>query len=109
MENYIKIPFDILSKLNDNCPYDLSNQLSFYLLFLINGIIRNEASPSCKKTRSDIIKTLKKFTSDSDVTNAAKSVDISALPLHTRLVAKLLAMKNADLLYLYTKLLRRYI
>ena len=109
MENYIKIPFDILSKLNDNCPYDLSNQLSFYLLFLINGIIRNEASPSCKKTRSDIIKTLKKFTRDSDVTNAAKSVDVSVLPLHTRLVAKFLAMKNADLLYLYTKLLRRYI
>lgn len=109
MENYIKIPFDILSKLNDNSPYDLSKQLDYYLLFLINGVIRNEANPDCEKSKSEIVATLKKFTCDSDVVSAAKGVDMSVLPLHTKLVAKFLSLKSADLLFIYIKLLRRFI
>ena len=110
MENTILIPYGILKKAFEyHKGYNLDAQLNYYLLSLINGIVRNEANPKNKKSIKDKIATFKKFTTNKDVVNAAKSIDYSILPLHTKLYAKSLALKSPSLLYLYSLLLRRFL
>ena len=108
-ENYMMIPYDILKNTFSSYSYDLSKQLNYYLLYLINGIVRNEANPACKKSKKEKKATLAKFAKNEDVINAAGSVDLSILPLHTKFVAKFLASKNVNLLYLYSVVLRRFL
>lgn len=109
LEETILIPYEILKTVFSKYPYDLSMPLNYYLLYSVNGVIRNEASPQCKKSRSEKKRTFKKFTSNSDVAAAAKSIDYSILPLHTRLVAGMLAGGNTELLYLYSVLLKKFL
>lgn len=109
LENTILIPYGILKNVFDKFDYELASQLNYYLLYLVNFAVRNEANPSCKKSRKEIIKTLKKFTSNENVVLAAKSVDFAKLPIHTKLVARLLAKGNASMIYLYTLLFRRFL
>lgn len=109
LENTIMLPYEILKAQFSASEYDFSKQLSYYLLYMINLVVRNEANPSCKKRTADKIKTLKAFTNNSDVVAAGKGVDSSLLPVHTKLVAKFLAWKNPYLLYLYSLLLRRFL
>lgn len=108
-ENIILIPYEILKKVFSRCKYDFSNQINYYLLYLVNGVIRNEASPDNKKSVKEKLATFKKFTSNDDVVSAAKSVDYSLLPFHTKLVAKFFSMKSPILLYLYSVMLRRFL
>lgn len=107
LEETILIPYEILKTVFAKYPYALSRQLQYYLLYSVNGVIRNEANPQCRKSKREKKQTLKKFTSNKDVSNAAKSIDYSILPFHTRLIAKLLAAENTELLYWYTVLLKR--
>lgn len=110
MEDTIMIPYEILKKaFSKYNGFELDKQLEYFLLSLINGIVRNEANPKNKKSIKDKKATFKKFTTNEDVVNAAKSIDYSILPLHTKLYAKSLALKSPNLLYLYSLLLRRFL
>lgn len=106
MENTILIPFEILKKRFAESEYDFSNQINYYLLFLVNFVIRNEAHLDNKKSAKEKIKTLKKITLNEDVVNAAKSVDYSCLPKHTQLIAKALSKKSYLAIYLYSVILK---
>lgn len=108
-ENYMMIPYDILKSTFASHPYDLSEQLNYYLLYLVNGIVRNEANPNCKRSRKEKMATLSKFAKNEDVIKAARLVNLSILPLHTKFIARFLASKNVNLLYLYSVLLRRFL
>lgn len=110
MENTILIPYSILKNaFAEYKNYNFDTQLNYYLLTLINGIVRNEANSGNKKSVKEKKSTFKKFTLNEDVVSAAKSIDYSVLPLHTKLYAKSLALKSPDLLYLYSLLLRRFL
>lgn len=109
LENTIFIPVEILKNTFAEYNYNFSNSLDYYILYMTNLVVRNEASPDCKKTGKEKKQTLKKFALNEDVVKAAKSVDGSILPLHTKLVAKFLAKSNVHLLYLYSVLLRRFL
>ncbi|MGN0527796.1 MAG: glycosyltransferase family 2 protein [Eubacterium sp.] len=110
MEDTIMIPYEILKKVFSKYNgFELDKQLDYFLLSLINGIARNEANPKNKKSIKDKKATFKKFTTNEDVVNAAKSIDYSILPLHTKLYVKSLALKSPNLLYLYSLLLRRFL
>lgn len=109
LEETILIPYEILKAVFAKYPYDLSRQLNYYLLYSVNGVIRNEANPQCKKSKKEKKQTLKKFTSNKDVLNAVKSIDYSILPFHTKFIAKLLARENTELLYWYSVLLKNFL
>ena len=109
MEDTILIPYEILKKAFADYDYNLSAQLSYYLIYLVNMMIRNEANPGNKKTLAEIKNTLKKFVNNSDVLNSARFIDRSLLPLHTRFVAGFISSKNTNLLYCYIHLLRRFL
>lgn len=109
MEDTILIPYDILKKAFDEDKYNFSSQLNYYLLYLVNMVIRNEANRDNKKSASQRICTFKKFTDNENVVNAAKSVEYSRLPKHTQLIAKFISLKSPVLLYFYSVLLRRFL
>lgn len=109
LENIILIPYDILSKVLEEDKYNFSDQLNYYLIYLVNMVIRNESSPDNKKSAAQKIKTFKKFTENKDVAAAAGSIDYSRLPKHTRLIAKFISIKSPVLLYFYSVLLRRFL
>ncbi len=110
LEDTILIPYEILkevfAKYNG---FDLDKQLNYFLVSLVNGVVRNEANPENKKTVKQKKATLEKFTANEDVVNAAKSIDYSVLPLHTKMYAKFMSLKSPNLLYFYTLLLRRFL
>lgn len=109
LENTILIPYDILRNTFDEDAYNFSSQLNYYLLYLVNMVIRNEANPDNKKTISRRISTFKKFTDNKNVSEAVKNIDYARLPKHTQLIAKILSMKSPVLLYFYSVLLRRFL
>lgn len=109
LEDTILIPYEILKDVFSKYPYDLSMALNYYLLYAVNGVVRNEANPQCKKSKKEKKQTLKKFTSNKDVSDAAKNIDYSILPFHTKIVAKLFASKNTELLYWYSVLLKNFL
>lgn len=108
-EKTILIPYDILKETFSASGYKIENQLDYYLLYLSNGVLRNEASKENDKSFSKTIKTLKEFMKKSDISSASKRVDKSLLPMHTKLVALFFSLKSPTLLFLYIKLLRRFI
>lgn len=109
LENTIMIPIDILKTAFESSEYNFSNSLSYYILYMVNGIVRNEANKNCNKSKKEKKQTLRKFAENADVINAVKSVDYSVLPIHTKFLAKFFAGGNVELLYWYSMLLRRFL
>lgn len=108
-EETILLPYEILGNEFKNYDYNLSQQMNYYLISLVNGVIRNEANPQNNKSKKEKKQTLKKFADNKAVINAVKSIDHSLLPFHTKLMVKALSMKSTQLLYWYTILLRRFL
>ncbi len=109
-ESTVMIPYEILKNVFYKYDgYNLMNQLDYFLLSLINGVVRNEASSVNKKTISQKKETLKKLAVNPDVSKTVLNVNTCVLPFHTRLLVHFLRLKNANLLYLYTILIRRFL
>ena len=112
MENTIFIPYEILKAAFAQYPqrrYRLEEQLRYYLLYLVNTAVRNEASPDCSKSKNEKMAVIRRLTGNPGIVTAAELADSSILPAHTRLFIKCLARKNASMLYLYTLMLRRFL
>ena len=109
MENTILIPYEILKNSFSKYEYDLSDQLHYYLIYLVNMMIRNEANPNNDKSVKEKKLTLKNFMDNKDVRNAVKCIDHTLLPLHTKFVVQFISLKSTELLYIYTLLLRRFL
>lgn len=107
MENTILIPYNILKTEFDNSEYDFSNSLDYYLFYLIEFVIRNEASLFNRKSKKEIKQTLKGFVHNSAFIVSMGKIDYSALPLRKKAVLFLFKVKNTELLYYYIKLLRK--
>lgn len=83
---------------------DLSNQLPYYLLYLINFLIRNESSKNNLKSKTEIKETLVKLINN-NLIDDLKTVNSSVLPKHTKFLLKILNNKSVNLLSQYIKLL----
>lgn len=107
MENTILIPFEILKNSFEKSGYNFSNSLDYYLFYLIEFVIRNEAGYSNKKSRKEIIKTLKKFTCNKEVISALSNINTADLPLRKKFLLTFIKIKSNEFIYLYIMLLRR--
>lgn len=107
MENTILIPYEILKKAFADSGYDFSNTLDYYLLYLFEFVIRNEASPLNAKTARQTKATYSEFINNADVSASLKKIRLSDLTLQVKVIFLSLRFKSTELIYLYTKLYRR--
>lgn len=106
MENTILIPYKILKQAFDKINFDFSDTLNYYLFYLLEFIIRNEASVSNLKSKKQIKATLKKFMNRDIITSLGK-INMSDLPFRKKVVLFMFKIKSPQLLFLYIKLLKK--
>lgn len=96
---------------NSNCAIgvDLTSQLPYYLLYLVNFVIRNEASERNPKSKKERIAVLESLLNNKDVMENIKKVEMGILPFHTKLLVQCFKWKSRFLLALYIKLLRNFL
>jgi hypothetical protein len=103
------LPYLTIKQKSGEYDVDLSPQLPYYLLYLINFVIRNEANINNPKSRQDSMQVLDAITGSDEVMSAVKQIDITLLPAHTRLLASALKIKSKPMLMGYIKLLRNFL
>ena len=109
LEHIILLPYRRLKQANAESSFDMTEQLNYYLLYLTNFLIRNEAKAFSVKPKSEIKQTIAEVASDADVRNASKHVCLAKLPAHTKIIGCLLRVKWIGGLYLYAKLFGKYL
>ena len=109
LENIIMLPYERLKTVNRKSKFDMTDQLNYYLLFLTNFLIRNEAKALNIKSLTQIRNTLKKIVKNADVKKASKKVKLSKLPAHTKTIICLLRLRSVLGLQSYTMLLSKYL
>ena len=100
------LPYQAVKKASEELSVNLSPQLPYYLLYLINFVIRNEALPSNdKKTvkRSNTLKAL--LLSGKEI----RCLKLSTLPLHIKLLFLAINFQSALMLSLYRELMKKHI
>lgn len=107
MENTILIPYHILKKEFEASGYHFSNSLEYYLLYLFEFVIRNEAIALNHKSKKQVEETFKRLICDNQLCESLKNIKISDLPIRKKLVLILLRSKNTGLLYFYINLLNK--
>lgn len=103
------LPYKVVADKSRKLGVDLSEQLPYYLLYLVNFVIRNEALKSHFDSAENTKKVLRKIVKNGDVIESIKNVNLNVLPLHTKMLAISLKLKSVTLLNLYLSLLRRFI
>lgn len=111
-ENYhntILIPYDILKEKFSEYDSEILNQLNYFLIYLFNGVVRNEASPKSQKSLKEKLDIYKMFISGSDIVSAVKGIDKSVLPIHTKLLAAFISIRSPLLINFYGLLIRSFL
>lgn len=107
MVNIVYIAYDLIKKKVEQENINFASQLSYYLLYLSNFVIRNEAICKNKTTYKEKKKVFQL------VLNKIKSsqfeVDYGVLPKHTKLLLLCIKSNSVFLLNLYCSLLKIFI
>ncbi len=103
------LPYQALADKCKKAGVDLSDQLSYYLLYLVNFVIRNEASINNSKNKKEKNEVLDKLLNNESVIDCVKKVDISILPSHTKLLVNCFKTERKVFLSFYITLLRRFL
>ena len=80
------LPYETIRDSSLNIDVDLSNQLPYYLLYLTNFVIRNEASTDNPKSNLEKKGVLRRLLDYKFIKNELDLINDSLLPLHTRLL-----------------------
>lgn len=107
-EIYI-LPYEALKNAGEAVRVDITTQLPYYLLYLVNFVIRNEASKSNPKSKEEKHMVLNMLLSNKDVLENIKKVELGILPFHTKLLVQCFKLKSRFLLELYIKMLRNFL
>lgn len=108
LENIIMLPYERLKTVNAKNEFDMTEQLNYYLLYLINFLIRNEAKVLNIKSGVQVRKTIKKIVKNPEVRAAVGRVSLSGLPVHTKMLVYMLRLKSVVGLHAYIKLFTKY-
>lgn len=87
---------------------DLEKQLPYYLLYLVNFAVRNEANAANPKSKAEKNAVLDGILGEPCVIEAVDKIDFSVLPKHTQLLLLCLKKKSRFMLLNYIKLLRGF-
>lgn len=109
LQDIIYLPYEALVKKSSELGVDLSAQLPYYLLYLINFVIRNEANKTNPKSKAEKNAILDEIVNNKQVSDAMKKINPALLPSHTKLLHIALSKRSRFLLQNYTKLLRKFL
>ena len=109
LQDIYLLPYKALAEKSSELGVDLSKQLPYYLLYLVNFLIRNEANADNPKSKTQQKTILDSVLNNENVTMAIRKIDISLLPVHTKLLCLSLKKRSMLMLNIYIKLLRRFI
>lgn len=109
LQDIIYLPYQALIKKSNDLGVDLSSQLPYYLLYLINFVIRNEANINNPKSRAERLAVLDEIINNRDVLDAMKIINPAYLPSHTKLLHISIMKQSKIMLRIYSKLLRIFL
>lgn len=94
------LPYLRIKEKSNELKYDMSVQLSYYILYLVNFVVRNEVNSDKS------FKVIKEICKSEYVSESMKNIKLARLPFHTKVLFILLRMKFRLGLLLYCKLLK---
>lgn len=103
------LPYYHLKSINGSSDFDMTYQLNYYLVYLVNFLIRNEAKAINNRSKREEPDMIKRITANKDVINACGKMEMSRLPVHTRVLVKLIKYKCIAGIYLYIRMLARHL
>ena len=98
------IPYEAIREKAEAKVIDINKQLGFYLLYLMNFLVRNETNPN-NNSKSKVAEVLFNFKYIGDL----KYVDSELLPLHSKVLLTAINNKSSVMLKTYMLLLRKYL
>ena len=107
LQDIYSLPYETLVRKSRELGGDLSNQLPYYLLYLTNFVIRNEANKANPKTKKESNEVIKSLISYKDLESSLSLIDNNKLPFHTKLLVSALKAKSVKAVNAYMALLRR--
>ncbi len=106
LQDIYTLPYEALLKKSRKLGVDLSGQLQYYLLYLANFVIRNEASSKNPKTKKESNAVIKALLDNEYLKNELKNIDMSKLPAHTKLLVTALKSNSVKMVNAYMALLK---
>ena len=109
LKNIILLPYKRLKENNAVSNFDISSQLDYYLLYMVNFLLRNEAKKANTHSRKERREVIENICTDEDIRYAATAVDMRKLPAHTKLLASALGRGSVLMTEKYVNFLRIYL
>ncbi len=109
LQEVILLPYYALVNKTGELKVDLSAQLPYYLLYLVNFVIRNEANVNNPKTKEQKAAIIDSLLNNDEIVGAMEHIDKSLLPAHTRLLCLSIKKRSRFMLQKYIKLLRNFL
>lgn len=109
LKDIILLPYKRLKEKNTDSNFDISSQLNYYLLYMVNFLLRNEAKKANTHSRKERREVIENICADKDIRSAATAVDMRKLPAHTKLLASSLGRGSVLMTEKYVNFLRIYL
>lgn len=109
LKDIILLPYKRLKEKNAESDFDISSQLDYYLLYMVNFLLRNEAKKANAHSKKERRAVIENICADGDIRSAAARVDTKKLSTHTRLLASALGRGSVFMTKKYVDFLRIYI
>lgn len=109
LQDVIFLPYYTLVNKSRELKVDLSAQLPYYLLYLVNFVIRNEANINNPKTKEQRAAVIDSLLNNDEIVGAMEHIDPTLLPAHTRLLCLSIKKRSRFMLQKYIKLLRNFL
>ena len=108
LKDIILLPYKSLKEKNAESDFDISSQLDYYLLYMVNFLLRNEAKKANTHSKKERRQVIENICADEDIRSAAKNIDAGKLPAHTKLLTSALKRGSVFMTEKYVELLRIY-
>lgn len=109
LKDIILLPYKRLKEKNAASDFDISSQLNYYLLYMVNFLLRNEAKKANSHSKQERRAVIENICADEDIRSAAAAVDMGKLPAHTKLLASALKRGSVFMTEKYVELLKVYL
>lgn len=109
LKDIVLLPYKRLKEKNIDSNFDISSQLNYYLLYMVNFLLRNEAKKANTHSKKERREVIENVCADVDIRSAATHVDMGKLPMHTKLLVTALRRGSVFMTEKYVEFLRIYL
>ena len=109
LKDIILLPYKRLKEKNAESDFDISSQLDYYLLYMVNFLLRNEAKKANAHSKKERRAVIENICADEDIRSAAARVDAGRLPTHTRLLTSALKRGSVFMTEKYVDFMKVYL